>query len=122
MTDESGSSSGVRLSLLTKENCPLCDHAKAVLDRVEVHYVASTDVVWLETPEGEEFAERHHTPFPPVLLIDGELHGYGRLSERKLRRELDRMKAPRRPFLGRLMRNLRRSVRWRPQRDRHHLD
>lgn len=28
--------------------------------------------------------------FPPGVLIDGEPFSYGRLSERKLRRELDR--------------------------------
>ena len=29
--------------------------------------------------------------FPPGILIDGEPFSYGRLSERKLRRELDRL-------------------------------
>jgi len=95
---------GVAFTLLTKLNCPLCDHAREVLDRVGVDYLVNTEVVWLETPEGEEFATTQHTPFPPVLLIDGELHGFGRLSEKKLRRELDRMDAPRRSWWDRLRR------------------
>ena len=38
---------------------------------------------------------RHRVPFPPGVLIDGEAFSYGRLSERKLRRELAARDAPR---------------------------
>lgn len=104
MTTERDADIGVTFTLLTKQNCPLCDHAKEVLDRVEADYLVITEVIWLETTEGEEFADIHHTPFPPVLLIDGQLHGFGRLSEKKLRRELDGMNASRRSRWDRLRR------------------
>jgi len=90
----------VRLILLTKRNCPLCDRAKDVIARVGVDFVFETESIWLESPEGEAFAAEHETPFPPVLVIDGELHGYGRLSEKKLRRELELAEAPRRSLPG----------------------
>jgi len=107
----------VEFTLLTKENCPLCDHAKDVITRVEVDYVVDTEVLWLETPEGQAFAAEHETPFPPVLVIDGELHGYGRLSEKKLRRELELAGAPRRSLAGRLGRSVRRLASRRPHDD-----
>lgn len=107
----------MKFTLLTKENCPLCDHAKDVIARVEVDYLVDTEVLWLETPEGEAFAAEYETPFPPVLVIDGDLHGYGRLSERKLRRELDVANAPRRSLPGRLGRSARRLASRRPRDD-----
>jgi len=107
----------VKFTLLTKQNCPLCDHAKDVIARVEVDFIVETEMIWLETPEGESFAARHNTPFPPVLAIDGVLHGYGRLSEKKLRRELERLAAPRRSLPGRVGRSVRRLVAHPPRED-----
>jgi len=31
----------------------------------------------------------HRTPFPSLVLINGQVHGHGRLSERKFRREVE---------------------------------
>ena len=107
----------VKFTLLTKENCPLCDHAKDVIARVGVDFMIETDTIWLESPEGESFAARHETPFPPVLVIDGVLHGYGRLSEKKLRRELERLEAPRRRLPGRIGRSVKRVVSRPPRED-----
>jgi len=98
------SKAGVEFTLLTKQNCPLCDHAKDVLSRVGADFVSRIEIVWLETSEGERFVQAHDTPFPPALLIDGELHGFGRLSEKKLRRELRRLGAPRRSLWARFSR------------------
>ena len=39
--------------------------------------------------EGQVLAERSGVLFPPGIFLDGEPFSYGRLSERKLRRELE---------------------------------
>jgi len=104
MGRDQNTGTGVAFTLLTKQNCPLCDHAKEVLGRVGADFVSQTEIVWLEAPEGKNFVQVHDTPFPPVLLIDGKLHGFGRLSEKKLRRELDRMGSERRSLWERFRR------------------
>ncbi len=91
--------------MLTKENCPLCDRAKELLGRLESGYRIDVRIVWLETPEGQELAELHQTPFPPALIIDGELHGFGRPSENKLRRDFQRMGVARRSIWERFRRS-----------------
>jgi hypothetical protein len=44
----------------------------------------------MASPEGQRLAMQGGLLFPPGILIDGKPFSYGRLSERKLRRELDR--------------------------------
>ena len=75
--------------LLTQENCASCDQAKEILDRLSAEYSFSVSTVDLGSPEGQALAERGGILFPPGVLLDGEPFSYGRLSERKLRRELE---------------------------------
>jgi hypothetical protein len=42
-----------------------------------------------ESEIGQAALARWRVPFPPLLLIDGELFGYGRISARKLRRNFE---------------------------------
>jgi len=42
------------------------------------------------SPEGQALAERGGILFPPGVFLDGAPFSYGRLSERRLRRELRR--------------------------------
>ncbi len=81
--------------LLTEEQCSLCEHAKRVLDRLAMEYPLSVTALALASPEGRALAERSGILFPPGILLGGEPFSYGRLSERKLRRELDRRLAAR---------------------------
>ncbi len=76
------------VTLLTQPDCPLCEHAKQVLDRVGRDHRLSVQETGLRTPEGKELAVRHGVLFAPGILIDGAPLSYGRLSERKLRRAL----------------------------------
>jgi glutaredoxin len=78
------------VTLLTRADCELCEHAKAVLARVAGDLEFVVDEVELATPEGTVLAIRAGMLFPPGVLLDGEPFTYGRLSERKLRRELAR--------------------------------
>lgn len=78
-----------RVTLLTKGDCDLCEHAKAVLARISAD---SPDVVVesvdLDSDAGRRLAERSGMAFPPAVLLDGRPFSYGRLSERKLRRAI----------------------------------
>ena len=73
-------------TLVTATDCHLCDHARRVLDGLGAD--------WHELNECSPEGERLVTAAPPLrpLLFDanGELVAYGRLSERRLRRRLDR--------------------------------
>lgn len=84
----------VEVLLLTQAHCGLCEHAKRVLERLAGEYPLQVTVCDLASPEGRELATRGQLPFPPGVLLDGEPFCYGRLSERRLRRELDRRLDP----------------------------
>jgi glutaredoxin len=78
------------VTLLTQENCAYCDQAKEVLGRLSGEYPISVTTLDLASPQGQELAWRSGVMFPPGIFIDGETFSYGRPSEKKLRRELDR--------------------------------
>lgn len=84
------------VTLLTQDHCPLCEHAKDVLARVSAEHRLTVEEVLLDTDEGRALATRHGLLFAPGVLLDGQPFGHGRLSERKLRRELGRRAGTRR--------------------------
>lgn len=75
----------VRITLLTRADCHLCADARAALERVR----AATGEAWHEVDvdsDGElayEYGDR-----VPVLLLDGKEHGYWRVEETRLLRDL----------------------------------
>ncbi|PPG20782.1 glutaredoxin family protein [Rathayibacter toxicus] len=80
----------VRLTLVGKPGCHLCDDARAVVQQVLAELdsaavaVSFEEVSLLENPELQErFAEEI-----PVLLIDGRVHTYWRVGPARLRRAL----------------------------------
>ena len=76
--------------LLTQAHCGLCDHAKEVLDRVAGDFAVDVRTLDMGSEEGKALADQGGVLFPPGVLVDGRPFSYGRLSERKLRRELTR--------------------------------
>src|SRR5712691_2593243 len=76
--------------LLTQEHCGFCLQAKEILDRLAVEYGFSVSTLDVSSPEGEALAVRSGLLFPPGIVLEGELFSYGRPSERKLRREIER--------------------------------
>ncbi|HEV8564239.1 MAG TPA: glutaredoxin family protein [Actinomycetota bacterium] len=76
--------------LLTREDCAFCDDAEEILGRLSTEYGAPVRKLDLDTPEGQELAERGGMMFPPGIFVDGRAFSYGRPSERKLRRELEK--------------------------------
>lgn len=81
----------IRITLLTQVDCAFCEHAKQVLRRVGSDHPFDVTEVGLDTDEGQALATRMGMPFAPGLLIDDEPFGYGRISERRLRRTLSRI-------------------------------
>jgi hypothetical protein len=79
-----------RITLVVSAHCELCDHARDVLDRLSQELALDVEVLSLDSPRGREVAVASGMAFPPAVLIDGEPFCYGRLSERKLRRDLAR--------------------------------
>jgi len=85
---EAGAPAGVLL--VTAPDCHFCADAKALLARLGQTYPLEVREVSLSSPEGQEIATRHGVMFPPGLLLDGGFVGFGRVSERKVRRLLER--------------------------------
>ncbi|MFD6564686.1 glutaredoxin family protein [Micromonospora profundi] len=77
--------SDARLALITRPGCHLCDDAKAALDRV----VAVTGDRWVEwdVSDNQEL-EREYGDRLPVVMLDGKEHGYWRVEEDRLLRDL----------------------------------
>ena len=86
----------IHVLVLTREQCHWCDEAKAVLARLAAIYDLSVDTLDITTPEGEALALRSGVLFPPGIFLDDATFSYGRLPERKLRRELDQRMSHRR--------------------------
>lgn len=78
------------ITLLTQENCDFCDKAKEILDRLSGEYPISVRELDLNSSEGQRLAWTGGVMFPPGIFLDGESFSYGRPSERKLKRELNR--------------------------------
>ncbi len=70
-----------RITLITRPGCHLCDDAKAVLERM--------GEVWTEwNVEDSVELEAEYGDRVPVVLLDGKEHGYWRVEEDRLRRDL----------------------------------
>ena len=81
--------------LLTQEHCSLCERASRVLERLAADYPLQVTTLELASKQGRALAERGGILFAPGVFLDGERFSYGRLSERKLRRELHRRRSAR---------------------------
>ncbi|HEY2948220.1 MAG TPA: glutaredoxin family protein [Micromonosporaceae bacterium] len=76
-----------RLTLLSRPGCHLCEVAKQAMDRV----AAATGEPWREVDvTGDLELEREYGDRLPVILLDGREHGYWRVEEDRLLRDLSR--------------------------------
>lgn len=75
----------VRITLIGKPGCHLCEDARAVVARV----AAETGVAWEERSilDDPALAERYAEEIP-VTLVDGRQHDYWRVDEGRLRAAL----------------------------------
>jgi hypothetical protein len=63
---------------------------QGVLYRVGADYDIEVETLSGDSEQGQALMVEHLIAFPPGVLLDGKAFSYGRLSERKLRRELGR--------------------------------
>jgi glutaredoxin len=82
--------SSVEVVLLTQVDCAFCHDAEVILERLSHEYGFVITTIDLQTLEGREMAVRGGVLFAPGILIDRQPFSYGRPSERKLRKELER--------------------------------
>jgi predicted ABC-type transport system involved in lysophospholipase L1 biosynthesis ATPase subunit len=83
-------SAAAEVTLLTQQNCASCEVAKEILARLGREYPLRVREIDLAGPEGQRLAAAAGVLFAPGVLLDREPFSFGRLSERKLRRTLDR--------------------------------
>ncbi len=75
--------------LITSPNCHFCARAHEVLARlVREGFPLRIEEHGWDDAEGAHLVLRDAVPFPPALYLDGELWGFGRISERALRKRL----------------------------------
>jgi glutaredoxin len=75
-----------RLTLLTRPGCHLCEQAREAMNRV----AAATGARWTETDVTTDLElEREYGDRLPVVLLDGREHGYWRVEEDRLVRDLE---------------------------------
>lgn len=73
-----------RVTLISRTGCHLCEDAEAVLDRIVPGQWTRIDV------ESDVELERDYGDRVPVVLLDGAEHGYWRVEEARLLRDLSR--------------------------------
>ena len=73
-----------RVTLISRDGCHLCEQAEAVLDRIVPDGWTRVDV------ESSIELERDYGDRVPVVLLDGAEHGYWRVEEARLLRDLAR--------------------------------
>jgi glutaredoxin len=81
----------IRVTLLTRPDCHHCDDARRILGRLAEEYPLQLDSMDVESPAGQELALSGGLLFPPGIVIDERPFSYGRPSEGRLRRELERL-------------------------------
>jgi glutaredoxin len=78
----------IPLTLVSASDCHLCEQAHSVLDRLGSEFPLEVIEVDWESPTGHSLTSSEGVPFPPAVFLGGSLIGYGRISERALRRRL----------------------------------
>jgi glutaredoxin len=71
-----------RLTLISRDGCHLCEVAEQTLDRI-----APGDWVRVDVDSSIEL-QRDYSDRVPVILLDGREHGYWRVEEARLLRDM----------------------------------
>ena len=83
----------IRVVVVENAGCHLCDDAVRTLEALAAEHPLDIRRVDLESDDGRAIARATRSPMPPIVLVDGKLLGWGRLSRGKLRRRLDELTA-----------------------------
>jgi glutaredoxin len=77
----------VRLTLITRDQCHLCDVAKDAMARV----AQASGEDWREIDvDSDPQLQAEYWDRVPVILLDGKEHGYWRVEEERLLRDLEK--------------------------------
>ena len=71
-----------RVTLISRDGCHLCEVAEQALDRIVPGGWTRVDV------DSSAELQREYSDRVPVVLLDGREHGYWRVEEERLRRDL----------------------------------
>jgi glutaredoxin len=74
--------------VVTSPGCHFCEDALRLLDELAETSPLQIETVPLSSERGRTLLVRHRVPFPPIVLVDGEFFGYGRISRRQLEARL----------------------------------
>ena len=76
-----------RLTLISRAGCHLCEVAEQAHDRV----ATATGETWVRLDvDADDELVKEYSDRVPVLLLDGREHGYWRVEEERLLRDLAR--------------------------------
>lgn len=78
----------VRVTYVTSPDCHYCEHGRTVLAELGERVPLDVREVTLDSDEGRQLLVTHRFAFPPAVIVDGRLLGHGRLSPRRLARQL----------------------------------
>jgi glutaredoxin len=74
-----------RITVYSKPGCHLCDTAKDVVARIS----DETGAGWIDIDiVGDAELENEYAEMIPVIMLDGRMHGYFRVEEDRLRRDI----------------------------------
>jgi glutaredoxin len=84
-----------RVLLLTAKDCHFCEQGRDTLHKLGREFPLDVEEVALDSERGQKLAAGFGVFFPPGLFLDGSYVGFGRVSERKLKKLLQqRMAGP----------------------------
>lgn len=92
---ESGTVEAITVTVVHAPACHFCDDAEQALTRLAETYPIIIDRVDIHSERGRRLLARHRPAMNPLVLVDGEFFGFGRLSRGRLRTLLERRTAGR---------------------------
>jgi glutaredoxin len=75
----------IKVIMYSKNNCPLCDKAKRVLE--EIHEEFPIDIKEIDIYQDDELLEKYQLMIP-VIEIDGEEIAFGMIQKEPIRKRL----------------------------------
>ena len=73
-----------QITLIEAPGCHFCEEATETLARLAENYALEVVKLDSSSDRGRYLLEAHRSPMSPLVLVDGQVFTWGRLSERKL--------------------------------------
>lgn len=79
----------IAVAIVDAAGCHYCDRAHEILEELGSRLPIEITSIQMDSPEGRDLISLHRAPFPPLLFVDGDYFGHGRISKKRLERHLD---------------------------------